>query len=281
MNESVYDLIPPPEVVPERPTRHVSKFRVSSVAAPPPSYTTFPQKQPVDGSAASHFRRPGANMGKAVGPEIDPRKFLKKGEGIASVVAPMPKQKLVRKDPLVPAADKPVMGLKTEKNFVKANALEVVNMAPKNCKVEPRLEQLRPTFGRAPPYLEQVKQQLQSEKQYVETLRENRAKDEAEYMATYVRPLTDEHREVLLTQLKERWAEKNRQFQSIPFARDTMMQVARKEAVEKELREIEVAISKLEKKVVYIYKDDPTYGAWAKSAAQEEALRTALSTIKT
>lgn len=272
MNESIYNLIPEPYVEPERSERHTSKFKVNSVKLPPPSYTTFPtQGEAIDGSAAMSFKRPAANMGRPVAPEIDPRSFLKKGEGPKFAVDAVPKQKLVLKAPIVMAQDKPVMGLKSEKDFVKANAIEIAAMAPKGIKPQPELATSRKSFGKVPQYLTQVKGHLEAEQQYMQSLRENEERRQKEAKEQFVRQMSEEQKQTLLAQLKERLDEKRRQFLSMPFARDTMMQIARKEAVEKELKEIEQAIAKLDKKVVYIYQDDPMYGQWAKSQAVADA----------
>lgn len=276
MNECVYDLIPEPQYAPEREPRHVSKFRNSSVRLPPPSYTTFPCGSAVDGSAAALFKRSGANMGKVVGSEIDPRSFLKRGNGVKHVVEPQHKEKMFTKPPIVSASDKPVMGLTTEKDFVKANAVEMANMATRGRKPEPPMPTQRSSFGKVPAYLETVKAQLNGEKQYVQALKESSEKRQVEAKEQYVRQMPEEQRLQLVSQLKERWEEKHRQFLSLPFSRDTMMQIARKEAVEKELKEIEAAMARLDKKVVYVYQDDPLYGSWAKSMAQTDAQATAL-----
>ena len=56
-------------------------------------------------------------------------------------------------------------------------------------------------------------------------------------------------------------------YQALPSARDTAMQIARKEALEKEMKSLETALEKLNKKVLYVYNDDPRVGGWAKGQA--------------
>jgi hypothetical protein len=271
MNESIYNLIPDPYVEAEKSPRHTSKFKNSSVRLPVPSYTTFPTKDPVDGTAANLFRRSGANMGKVVGPEIDPRRFLTKGNGTKFAVAPVQKEKFYTKPPIVVAEDKPVMGLHSEKDFVRSNAVEIANMATKGRKAEAARPTDRTSFGKVPKYLESVKNELNGERQYQNAIRESEEKRMVEAKQQFVHQMSEEQRQQLLAQLKQRWEEKHRLFLSIPFARDTMMQIARKEAIEQDLKELETALARLEKKVVYIYKDDPMYGSWAKATATQEA----------
>lgn len=271
MNESIYNLIPEPYLEAEKSPRHTSKFKTSVVRLPPPSYTTFPTKDAVDGSAAGLFRRAGATMGKVVGPEVDPRRFLKKGTGPKHEVAPVQKEKVYAKAPIVHAEDKPVMGLRSEKDFVKSNAVEMANMATRGRKADAARPTERSSFGKVPKYLETVKNQLNGEQQYLTALKESDEKRRLETKQQFVHQMSEDQRQQLLTQLKQRWEEKHRQFISIPFARDTMMQISRKEAIEKDLKELETAMARLEKKVVYVYKDDPMYGSWAKATATAEA----------
>ena len=277
MNESVYNLIPEPVIVPERQPRHVSKFKTSAVQ--PPSYTTFPNKAvvdgPSDGSHAIVFQRPMVSMGKSVAADIDPTQFLKKGEGVKLQHATVKKEKFVRKVGI--DQEKPVMNLTTEKNFVTSNAVEATAMAPKGRKLpEPRPTD-RPSFGKTPKYLETVKSHLAEEEHFVASMRDRREQQAAEQKAEYVRQISEEDRLRLVAQLKERWEEKHRQFISQPFARDTMMQIARKEAVEKELKEIEAALDKLSKQVVYVYKDEAPYKEWARTTAVAESQRAAIA----
>jgi len=277
MNESVYSLIPEPYIPPEKAARHVSKFRTTTTKLAPPQYTTFPavSEPPVDGTMSLNFRRPAANMGREVGPSVDPKAYLKKGEGVVSIIPAEHKQKLTMKAPLI--VDKPVMGLKTEKDFVSSNVVDISNMPTKGRHVQAERATDRPSFGKVPRYLNNVKDQIQGEKEQLETYKAQRTQMQEDAKSEFVQQLSEQRRQELVSQLKERWEEKHKQLLAMPFARDTMMQISRKEAVEKELLEIEQAIQKLEKKVVYVYADDPAYGSWAKSVATQDAKKVAAS----
>lgn len=281
MHESVYSLIPDPVIIPGRPARHVSKFSTSGGKDPqPPSYTTFPNKAvvdgPNDGSGAAAFQRAMVPMGKSVAAEIDPAAFLKKGEGMPQLQhSTVKKERILRK----PSIDneKPVMGLLTDKNFVTCNAIEATAMATKGRKVPELRPTERPTFGKVPRYLDELKASLADEERFVSSMQAKKNQQMAEQKAEFVRPMTEEDRQRLVAQLKQRWEEKHRQFIAQPFARDTMMQIARKEVVEKELKEIETALEKLSKQVVYIYKDEQPYLDWAKTTAMADAQRDAIA----
>lgn len=276
MNESVYSLIPDEYVPDSRPPRYHSKHN----AAAPPSYTTFPKPSTIgrDGSGAAMFGRSGANMGREVGHEINPKRFLKAGEGHKKLPDPEPFSygDATAREKVPSRADKPVMGLKTEKNFVTANAVEVICTAPKRVAVEQPLAMSRPSFGKTPKYLERVRGDLDAEKHFVEEAKARQQQYEEEAKAQYLHQLPEAEKTSLLTSLRERWEAKHKLYQALPFARDTAMQIARKEALEKEMKEVEDAMAKLNKKVVYVYRDAPGIAEFARSQAMREAQATAL-----
>lgn len=277
MNECVYNLIPDPVIVAERAKRHTSKFNSSTNGAP--SYSTFPNKsvvadRPTDGSGAVTFQRPMISMGKSVAADIDPTNYLKAGNGVKFAHSAVKKERIVRNPDV--NQEKPVMNLTSDKDFVKSNAVEIVNTAPKGRKVPEVRPTERISFGKVPKYLETVKAGLAEENSYVSSLKDQRNKEAAEQKSEYVRQLSEEDRVRLVAQLKERWEDKHRQYIAQPFARDTMMQIHRKELVEKELKEIEQALEKLSKQVVYIYKDEAPYAEWARTTAVSEAQKAAI-----
>lgn len=276
MNESIYQLIPEEHHAEARPPRYHSKHS----AAAPPSYTTFPKPVTIgrDGSGAALFGRRAANMGREVGHEINPKRFLKAGDGHKKLPEPTPFHYAddAKREPVPSRADKPVMGLKTEKNFITANAVEAICTAPKRKVADEPLAMTRPSFGKTPKYLERVKGDLDAEKEWVEAARQQQQRYQDDARAQYLHQLPESEKTALLTQLRERWEAKHKQYQALPFARDTAMQIARKEALEREMKEIEDAMAKLNKKVVYVYKDTPGVAEFARSQAMKEAQATAL-----
>lgn len=286
MNESIYDLIPPEPAHYERPPRHQSKFnkkgdRSASATAPPPSYSTFPCKtDPVqrDSTAAMLFAGRSGVIGRDVGASVDPRQFLKKHTG-AKPLPPVAtfhrsQESTPKRTPVPAVADKPVMGLMTEKNFVHSNAVDVICSAPKRQgHANPRAVDL-PEFGRVPSYLQSVKQQVDAEKSAAESYRAQEVADTASSAQQQLsRQLPEEERVGLLDKLRSRYDEKHRAFQALPFSRAQDQNfIVKKEAMERELKEMEAAIEKLSKKVVVVYYDaHPGYATYARGLAQTKA----------
>lgn len=172
--------------------------------------------------------------------------------------------------------EKPVMGLVTDKNFVHSNAVEAQCSPPRKVV----REEIRPTqlkdFGKVPAYIETRKADIVDEKQAVADYRSMRTEQAAAEKAQFVRQMTEEERAELSRGLRAAWAAKYRSYQALPFAKDTALQISRKETYEKELKEIESDLEKLERPVLFVHRDD-TKGVsqYAKAEAQREAERTA------
>ena len=280
MDESIYRLIPEPYNPAQRPPKYKSKFNGMNATAP--SYSTFPTKgTPADGTGAGLFKAGGAAIGRDVGQEVNPKKYLKKGSGAPKLPEVTKFERHDQHKPSVPTRnEKPVMGLVSDKNFVMSNAVEAIVTAPKRTVKEPTLAVNNPNFGKVPKYLEKKK---------VEREREAEAAAEHEAMyreyqeaerSQYYHQISEEEKEELVAKLKERWEEKHKMYQALPFARDTAMQIARKEAIEKEMKEIEQALDKLNKKVLYVYNDNPQISRWAKQQAMTAAQKAALKEMK-
>lgn len=274
MDESVYALIPERYVPPAKEKMHRSKHNHST----PPTYSTFPSKVSSlgrDGTGGVLFARAAASIGADVAADVNPKKFLKAGAGHPPLptVTKFDRHESPLKQSVPSRDDKPVMGLKTEKNFVMSNAVEAIVTAPKRATVEQPLAMTRPSFGKTPSYLHGIKQQLQMETTAIAAAGDREKHQQEEIKAHYFRQMAEEDKDRLLAQLKEKWEEKHRQYQALPFAQDTAMQIARKEGLENEMKAIEQALAKLNKKVLYVYKDSPDVGggSWLRTEAMKEA----------
>ena len=85
-----------------------------------------------------------------------------------SHAATPPTQPKAKVRPPVPTRDeKPVLGLKSDKNFIKTNVAEAILSQPKQTKEELPMT-LRPGFGEVPVYLKRVKKRIAAEKQMME-----------------------------------------------------------------------------------------------------------------
>jgi hypothetical protein len=277
VDESIYDLIPPVYEAAHKGKMHKSKFNSVRSA---PTYSTFPRKEEFaerDSSGGMLFAGRSGAIGRDVGPDVDPKNFLKAhGSGRDT----LPEKKAFTRATVKPTrdgvpdrTDKPVMGLVTEKNFVHGNAVDAICSAPQRTKVDAPLAVHRKDFGQAPKYLGRVKQCLDIEKTMVAEGRSRDAEMQANIKSQYVRQVDSDERDELVASLRSRWEELHSQYQSLPFARDTAMQIARKEGIEKDLKEIETALEKLSRNVVVVYNDaqNPHVTQWAKGQATAEA----------
>jgi len=69
----------------------------------------------------------------------------------------------IRKPPIPTLADKPIMGLKSDKNYVTANAVDVILMQPKRKLTEEKNYLTKKNFGLVPNYLSTLRQNVENE----------------------------------------------------------------------------------------------------------------------
>jgi hypothetical protein len=159
MNESIYDLIPPTQHVPQRPDMHHSKFsgRLDR------STLVYPMGVAKRQAAHATFGVPEGHTAK------DPKQFTRAHTGTAVLPPPAPpsttKAKVKQSTPK--RTEKPVMNLTSGKNFVSANAVEAILSKP--TPVRPELPYtMKPEYGQVPKYLETNKKKVAQEKEQVE-----------------------------------------------------------------------------------------------------------------
>ena len=99
------------------------------------------------------------------------------------------------------------------KNFISENALAVI-MADARRPVRGDIDYLKKEdFGKTPAYLEKVKAEISAEKDYIRRVMEAEAEEESKYQPkTHVLP--EEERLKLLHQLKVKWENINKQYQT-------------------------------------------------------------------
>lgn len=204
-------------------------------------------KRPVD-STFGRDRRAKGSLGSATA-KPKPSKFLKSKRD-KGVVPSQKTKKFVRtgarrKAPLPKEA--PVMGLKTTKDFVVANAVENILAVPANANAA-RVNYLKKKdYGQVPDYLHQVRRDIDEEKRVIsEYFSDQNARgdgDEGEL-------LPDAERQDLLQKLKKKWGAVNARYQKISHNTilDTVGKVKRKEMFEKELDQLEKDIKLLSSK---------------------------------
>lgn len=69
----------------------------------------------------------------------------------------------IRKPPIPTLLDKPIMGLKSDKNYVTANAVDVILMQPKRKRTEEKNYLTKKNYGLVPNYLSTLRQNVENE----------------------------------------------------------------------------------------------------------------------
>lgn len=156
-----------------------------------------------------------------------------------------------RRDAVPKKTERPVMGLKSEKNFITSNAIENILAKPKRTTREQPDYTKKPDYGRVPQYLRRVQEEIQEEYQYVADLQQAAVEAEREH----VRELTAQEKEDILAGLRQRWDDVNKHYQTLRVSSDTPAYYQRKERLEGELRTIEKDIERFSKPKVFVHED--------------------------
>ncbi len=90
----------------------------------------------------------------------------------------------IRKPAIPTLADKPIMGLKSDKNYITANAVDVILMQPKNKVVEEYDYLKKRNYGQVPKYISKLKDHVENEYKSIREMH-LRSKEE-ESKKTYV-----------------------------------------------------------------------------------------------
>ena len=259
--ESIYRLLPEKYVQEKKPPMYRSRHNGKLA----PSYSTLCTQGSNKLQANCHgndvvdkAKLNSATMGR-IGVHPSTEKFLLKKKGLGggggASMSELPTIKPLG-DPARTAVpkrtDKPVMGLSTQKDFVISNAVDNIMMEPRKAPPPPVRYSQRPGFGKKPEYLTQIKDAIDTEYQMANEMHSHNT-------SASMRAMTEEERQALVTQLSDKWDEAHGQYLRMTFSLDTRHKVLRKEAVEAELEQIEKAIAKLSKKLIYVFPDMPQY----------------------
>ncbi|KAF4031081.1 Calmodulin-binding [Phytophthora infestans] len=269
--ECIYNLIPKVHVEPVKPERYRSKFDPNVQ----PTGTTFGVrgKTRLEGSnlgAAQKIEKPASARGFGRLPaKPDPKTFTRKGERSATAIVSKKPGKFnypgTTRPPVVKKDDKPIMGLKSAKNFITANAVETILAVPGNrarVQNEPPQYKTKEDYGQVPRYLSQVKDEIERENSMIEEfVRQNHNLME-EDGRDRVEPMDESERRALVDALKSKWDHVNAKYQKLchNVVFDTLGKVRRKETFEKELTQLEKDIQLLEKGRVVISQNQGRYG---------------------
>lgn len=238
--ESIYALVPKEYTVPVKPPMHKSYHDPHAHV----SGSTF--------GCRGTTRLPGAGViskkeGALFGPsKIPPVKSTRR--------SPSPESKSKgpfhyedRRKGAIPSKDeKPVMGIKTTKNFITANAVEAILQVPRVVEVGELNYLKKEDYGKVPSYLTQVKEEIRRENEMIEKYVKEQT-GQIDVAPETFEEVTEEERLQLLNDLKAKWDTVNANYQKITHLvqLDTTGQIRRKETLEAQLDHLEKNIQKL------------------------------------
>lgn len=261
-NESVYQLIEEQRAAAQKPAMYRSKHNHFV----PPSYSTFGTQgtskvfgNVAGDSAEDHSvhpsKKPVGIFGRTVVDTVDPHNFLKRTNGAtapASAPTSVKRHHDDEKKVDVPKRDeRPVMGLKTDKNFVVANAVENILAVPKKQPIKETRHVEKATYGKVPTYIQRTKAELEKQYALVDKYGPAARKEQDRFEALSAAELNE-----IRNGLQKRWDALNKEFQTMGFNLETRSQKKHQEAVESELRVLEAALQKVNKPHIFVYNDD-------------------------
>lgn len=180
-----------------------------------------------------------------------PAEYRKKGTGTIKLpeVNRFSYQTTEARPPVPKHNEQPIHGLKSSKNYIVANAVEVILKAPKTLPV-PVDPLKKATYGKVPRYLNTIKNEIDNE---YETLRQLHQEQVDEEDAKRFLLSAHEVKE-LREGLRRKWESVNKEYQSVTHISkvDTLGLKRKKEGCEKELAQIEKDMALLDKAYVFV-----------------------------
>ena len=210
--ESIYNLIPPKKLIPNRSANHISIYPPD---IPPTSSTfvlngsSFPGISNCNGDyklprGGHPTLRNSATFGLPIGAYApDPKNYHKKGQNY-KILPPLEKLHQIckiKKPPVPSVNDKPIQGLKSEKNYILSNAIDNILMKPKLLKNNSCENIHHKYYGKIPFYLKNFR--LRKENEINKEKDINRRKKEEEDAKKKV--LSKEEVEQLREGLTKKW----------------------------------------------------------------------------
>ncbi|NXH14563.1 ENKUR protein, partial [Bucco capensis] len=245
--ESIFSFLPA-EDKPAKPPRYISTFR------------------PMVKREAEKNKAQRKTMGPAKVAVPLPKNFLQK-HSKEPKLPPRKKEQESKKQPALSVprrTDHPVMGIKSQKNFINTNAVAAITGSPKKPRpicVDTRQgdKYLLETSGLVPKYIKKKdygvapKCITQRNAELKRAQEEYEAKILEQLKKRAMKQLTDEERTSILQGLKKKWEELYREFQCLPIEIDTISKKLYKEKLELQMKQLEHDIDSIEKhKLIYI-----------------------------
>ncbi|KAJ3339305.1 hypothetical protein HDU93_008412 [Gonapodya sp. JEL0774] len=211
-DESVYRIIPVEHRVPPKPPLYHSKYS-----------NEVREKFKIP-------KKPHAIMGpdRPEGAALSPDNFLRKGEGerrldVKAASGKGDRDRTIRKAPL-PNEDGRVASA-ANKDFVKLNALDNINSAPKKVPVPAQRYVNKQDYGRNPEYLSKRKKEAEIAQKMLSEARAHQQHQEV--LSTGLMPLPEEERIKILDGLKMNWSKLNEEYGKLSLTVDTIPKITR------------------------------------------------------
>jgi hypothetical protein len=259
--ESIYNLVPQEKIAPVKEPRYKSQF--PHWIAPTASTfglknSSFPNVANLNGEVnlprgAHPVKGSWTTFGKPNGTnKAEPENFVKKGHQYKTL--PLPEKLRANSDirkPAVPTVqDKPIMGLKSDKNYITANAVDVILMAPKKKPTEKVNYLSKKTYGKVPEYLTKLKSEIENE---YKTIREMQLRTEEEE-SKKKKALTEDEISNLREGLRKKLEQLKIAYGTVTHKKefDTLVCKRKKEGLEKEMEIVEKDLLRLTGKNVIV-----------------------------
>ena len=259
--ESIYNLVPKEKILPEKDKRYRS-FYPYWMAPTASTFilnnTTYPNVANMNGEiqlprGAHPIQGNWRTFGKPEGGyKQDPQNFYKKGHQYKTIPPPERIRSLseIKKPPVPRVTEKPIMGLKSDKNYITANAVDAILMAPRK-KAKEEVDYLhKKDYGQVPNYLKKLKVEIENE---YKAIREMQIRNEEED-AKKRKVLTEEEIQSLREGLLKKLEQLKFSYGQITHKKkfDTLVLLRKKEGLEKEMEIIEKDLAKLNNKNVIV-----------------------------
>ena len=271
-SESIYRLLPTPVPVTPNPPRAMYRPRkLKEVRTLPPPASTFGCVGDIYVLGAGKItKKPHAHLGPPPRTQAaNPRAFLKGGtkqQRVPATVktAPFHYPNEDAKKPALPL-DAPLMGLRSDVDFITANALEVIHAGEeeKDDDEEKKKKEMdylhKPEYGQVPAYLRRVQAEVRKEDALVEAFLKKQQRggqatkaEEEEEEEEELEVVSEEERLALILALKTKWNAVNAAYQKTAHQGKYQSTGAQKRKAlhEKEMTQLEQDIALLERAAV-------------------------------
>ncbi len=259
--ESIYNIVPKEKILPGTTTRYHSKY--PHWLAPTASTfilnnTSYPNVANMNGDVvfprgAHPIRENWATFGLPLGSyKQDPEHFYRKGHQYKTLPPPerIRSASEIKKPPVPTVADKPIMGLKTNKNFITANAIDNILMAPRKMNKTEVNWFKKKDYGKVPNYIHKLRQDVENE--YL-SIREMQRRNEEED-AKRRKVLSEDEIKTLREGLMKKLEQLKLLYGTITHKKkfDTLVLLRKKEGLEKEMAIIEQDLARLNNRNVIV-----------------------------